>query len=253
MISVIIPTIWRSPYAFELIRYLNSLEVIGDIVLIDNDISKEKDLSEFSKVNHIKNPQNEFVNPSWNKGVKEAKYDKLCIMNDDVILHEDVFNFMNHFITSEIGLIGLSSAHFDTIKPYMKQLEKPKNIQVKFTHKRNFGYGCCFFLHKDSYIELPSDMKIQYGDDLIFYTTTKNSYVLDGFTIVGKLSASMLDENLKIVNEDFYRPICDNDHKVFWRHIDSQVLTREPINNFEKMKFDALKAYRDKSLTNYYF
>ena len=73
MISVIIPTIWRSPYAFELIRYLSSLDVIGDIVLIDNDISKNKDLTPFPKVNHIKNPQNEFVNPSWNKGVKEAK------------------------------------------------------------------------------------------------------------------------------------------------------------------------------------
>jgi hypothetical protein len=253
MISVIIPTIWRSPYAFELIRYLNSIDVVGDIIVIDNDISRNNDLSQFSKVNHIKNETNAFVNPSWNQGVEVAKYDKLCIMNDDVILHEDVFNFMNHFISNEIGLVGISSTLFDTIKTYMKELEKPKHIRVQFLHRRNFGYGCCFFLHKESYIPLPDEMKIQYGDDYIFYTSTKNSYVLDGFTIVGKLSASMLDDNMNMVNGDFYRPICDNDHKVFWNHIDSQVLTREPINDFEKMKFESLKAYRAKSLTNYYF
>lgn len=253
MISVIIPTIWKSPYALELIDHLNEIDVVGDIIVIDNDISKDIDLSQFEKVNHIKNDTNNLVNQSWNQGVKVAKYDKLCITNDDVILHEDIFNLMDSFISNEIGMIGLSAEVFHNILTSKFDLEKPEHIKLSFTPRRNFCYGCCFFLHKETYIKIPKELRIQYGDDFIFYSTNKNNYVLDGFFIVGKISASMLDENLKIVNEEFFRPICDSDHKFFWNYVDTHILNKIPISDFEITKFKVLKEYRNKSVTNYYF
>lgn len=96
-------------------------------------------------------------------------------------------------------------------------------------------------------------MKIQYGDDYIFYSLEKINYVLDGFSIVGKISASLLDENLSIINEDFIKSICQNDHKIFWDEMEKGVLTRTPIHSFDASKIQELYNYKWKSTSNYYF
>lgn len=34
------------------------------------------------------------VNPAWNRGVEEAKYDKILIINDDIVFFPQVFEKM---------------------------------------------------------------------------------------------------------------------------------------------------------------
>ena len=36
MLSVIIPTMWRSPYVLDLLEHLEGIECVGEVVLIDN-------------------------------------------------------------------------------------------------------------------------------------------------------------------------------------------------------------------------
>lgn len=37
--------------------------------------------------------ENMLVNPAWNKGVEEAKYDKVMIINDDIVFHPKTFEW----------------------------------------------------------------------------------------------------------------------------------------------------------------
>ena len=99
MLSVIIPTIWKSPYVLDLLNYLENTDIVGEVILIDNDISKTKDLSHLRKLKHIQNTQNNFVNPSWNQGVSASSFDNLCIMNDDLIVPRKVFELCDTFIS----------------------------------------------------------------------------------------------------------------------------------------------------------
>ena len=83
MISVIMPTMWQGREGIEIIRALNEIKSVGEIIVIDNT-PDEIHLEDFKKVVHIREGRNTFVNPAWNKGYRLAKYDKLLFVNDDV-------------------------------------------------------------------------------------------------------------------------------------------------------------------------
>jgi hypothetical protein len=253
MLSVIIPTIWKSPYVLDLLNYLENTDTIKEVILIDNDISKTGDLSNLKKIKYIQNKQNNYVNPSWNQGVSVATCDNLCVMNDDLIVPKKVFELCDSFLTPDINMIGLSPSVYDNIYDDIAYIKEPEHITLSFTPKRFFGYGCCFFIHKSNWMELPEDMMIQYGDDYIFYSSTKKNYVVSSFKIVGKISASMLDENLKIVNKEVIGKICQSDHSIFWDHIIKNVIDREPIDKWDDLKLEELKKYKTKSMGNLYF
>jgi hypothetical protein len=253
MFSVIIPTIWRSPYIKDIVEYLNLHTSVGEIIILDNDILHSKDFSYLQKVRHIKNPSNNYVSPSWNQGYELASYEKLCILNDDVLIHEDILTLMDNFISREVGLVGLSSSVYEGVKEHIDELKRPSELTIKPCTNRNFGYGCCMFIHKDNYVKIPTEMKIQYGDDYIFYNQKKINYVLDGFDIVGKISASLLDENLQTINKDIINSICQNDHTIFWEKMNQVIDNHSLHSNYDKDRHQSLEYYKWKSTTNYYF
>ncbi len=254
MISVIIPTLWRSPYVGDLIKYLSAIPEVGEIIIIDNDNPNSiKYADHMAKLRVIENPENNYVNPSWNQGVNAAKYDKLCILNDDVIIPSNVFTLMNTCLSENIGMVGLAHSLFDNIQSNSSDLVENQPICLYKSNRRNFGYGCCIFIHRNSYTHIPDGLRIQYGDDWLFYSSDKQNYVLQGFKIVGKLSASLLDENQKLINEDQVKAICTNDHELFWKLVDEEIIPKEPTSDAHALKLNALKAYRAKSRTNYYF
>lgn len=252
MLSVVIPTIWKSPYVMDLLNFLEHTETVGEVILVDNDITKTKDLSHLTKVKHIQNPQNNFVNPSWNQGVKITTFDNLCIMNDDLIVPRKVFELCDTFLSPDINMIGLSPIVWNYIYDDVKYIKEPEHITLLFTPKRFFGYGCCFFIHKSNWVDLPENMKIQFGDDYLFFTSTKKNYVIDAFKVVGKISASMIDENLQMVDRDIFAPICKEDHSIFWNHINTNVINRNPVNEWDKLKLEELKLYSKKCYDNLY-
>jgi hypothetical protein len=77
--------------------------------------------------------------------------------------------------------------------------------------------------------------------------------MLDGFSIVGKISASLIDENLEIINKDYIKSICQNDHNIFWHEMEKGVLDRTPLHSYDYAKLQELSNYKWKSSTNYYF
>lgn len=253
MISVIIPTMWRSPYVVDLLTKLDGIDCVGEVILIDNQPSMSKDVSGLEKLVHIKNETNNYVSPSWNQGYNLSQYENLCFLNDDIIIPDNVFTLVDSFLGPRIGLVGLLSDVYESIVSDISQLGRAEGIRLSLCTNRNFGYGCCIFMHASNYREIPEELKIQYGDDFLFYSCTNNNFVLDGFHIVGKLSGTLYDENLKLIDHDHVSAICTADHNFFWEVVAPEILKRDPLDDLDKLKLEALARYEEKSKGNYYF
>lgn len=253
MISVIIPTMWRSPYVMELLTQLEEVETVGEVILIDNQSDRSLDVSGFKKVVHCKNTENNYVSPSWNQGYILSKNEHLCFLNDDIIIPSNVFDLVDSFMGPNIGMVGLLSDVYENILQNVDDLGRAETLRLTLTTSRNFGYGCCIFMHRDNYRMIPDELKIQYGDDFLFYSCTNNNFVLDGFRIVGKLSGTLYDDNLKLIDHDHVSAVCTNDHNFFWNVAAKEILQRNPVNDLDRLKLEALARYEEKSKGNYYF
>ena len=117
LFTIIIPTIWNIEFSFiyTLLNDLNDSIFVGEIILIDNSplkLSSDNELllKRIRKLNHVKQEKNIYVNPAWNLGVALAKYDYLCVLNDDVNTDWNILNIVyNDYFKSYllVGMIGL--------------------------------------------------------------------------------------------------------------------------------------------------
>ena len=168
MISVIMPTMFVPVGVTSRIKEITSHPLVSELILIDNtDRLDNLDGEDIPKLVHIKEGRNTFVNPAWNKGVALAKEDKLMIINDDVITHFGIIDFMHDLVTEDKGMIGAGETCWisPNISPDINEIihRKPR-------------YGSLFFIHKNSYRPIPEEMKVWYGDDWLFYKSGKPRY-----------------------------------------------------------------------------
>ena len=126
-----------------------------------------------------------YVNPSWNYGTKEAKYDIVGLLNDDIIISKNsckkVFDILKQ--NKSIGSIAF---HLDDIIPIDDIKESPEDSEFTI-FKADFvagGYGMALFYHKNLYKPIPETMKIWFGDNYIFKTIKNQGY--DNYWITGQ-------------------------------------------------------------------
>lgn len=100
MFSVIIPTIWKSDVIFRLVENISKSDLVGEIILINNNPSEDKFISNH-KVREFKF-DNIYVNPSWNFGVSVSKYENICLCNDDILFNTDIFKYIEENIKYKI-------------------------------------------------------------------------------------------------------------------------------------------------------
>ena len=161
MISIIIPTLWQSDCIYETIRDFKYSQVEGvELIIIDNANS---DYDE-EGVTFVRQTENIFVNPSWNLGVEMAKNDTICLLNDDITINlKTLFNNIPHF--PEYGMIG-----FDANKNLTQTLNVDDEIwELEETTCRSLGFGCMMIMPKAHYEPIPSDLKIYFGDDMLYW------------------------------------------------------------------------------------
>ena len=122
-----------------MMRVYKKCPCISEILIIDN----KKD--------------NIYVNPSWNLGVKTAKNEWLIIANDDVII-ERLTELLTIIEKTTFDLIGvdISNCHTD------------RDIAVQQVNELYWGYGCFMIMKKSNYKPIPEQLKIWYGDNIIF-------------------------------------------------------------------------------------
>lgn len=221
MISVIVPTMWKPEHMLKMLPMLDNHPLIGEIILIDNDAAKTNHdlLNQLTKLSYHKFDENIFVNPAWNFGAKIAKYDKLFIVNDDVLINIVQLDQIYDQITSDKGMIGFSFLSyctytleaFDslcnsgfgdtiTIDP-IDPREYPKSSGMPHPF-----YGSAFFVHKNSYFSIPEEFKIYYGDLYIYLSNLKNArpnYVIEDGLVMTEYSSTVSSMSLQqIINHE---------------------------------------------------
>jgi hypothetical protein len=160
MISVIIPTMWTPPTTKILLYRLCQEKFITQIVVIDNDKNNNPnyDILNHQKIQVETQIKNVFVNPAWNIGAQKCKNDIICIMNDDVILFDNPFEFVIKNMKYNTGVIGLN---LQKDQPYLsiEPLENMKSV---------LAFGCVMFMKKENYFPIPDSLKVFYGDNYLF-------------------------------------------------------------------------------------
>lgn len=168
--SVIVPSMWcANEYFLKMVEVYCSNSLVGEVIIIDNNESLRPSFGGFdsSKVRFLSRGENLFVNPSWNWGVSVARFDNLMIVNDDVFLTEEDFAHLimgvkdnikeGHIFFMDFSCFGLSRRGVVSFDFFPLD----KLIPV--------GVGVLFFLSKSSFVEIPSQFKIWFGDEILFY------------------------------------------------------------------------------------
>ena len=188
MISVIVPTMWKAEHIMYMLPILENHHLIGEILIIDNDTSKTNpDIHKYSKVIHLPQKENIYVNPAWNLGCKLAKNEKLCFLNDDVIFNTDCLDFLYEKINPLNGVLGFSEMSYCGFAPDTFEMVKATGLgsevylektDIYMNHETSgmphTYYGCCWFIHKSRYFPIPSEFKIYYGDLFIYLLNAFN-------------------------------------------------------------------------------
>ena len=186
-ISIVIPTMWKSNKLEILLNNLNKCDVIGEILIIDNDYeSKNIDTNQYNKVIYVKMDQNIYVNPSWNLGVSKSNFEIVALLNDDIVF--DV-NFFNQLSVADETIIGVAEQSYKG--------PSDTNFRLEETDNRNWGFGCMIIFNKKYYVQIPEELKIWCGDDYLF-RKFKNKSIIKGVYFDTTMSVT---SDLPIFNE----------------------------------------------------
>lgn len=178
--SVIVPTMWMAnDYFLQQLPLMINNPDVGEIIIIDNNNNSRPIDSNLNneKVKILDFNENIFFNKSLNIGVKESKFDLICLLNDDVVFDPVVFSILsnsfekNTLSKEQIGMIYPHPAFFNR---YNESIELIKDLKLVECNQPLDGYGCCMFLHKDNYIPIPDELVQHFGDVWFHKTQLKN-------------------------------------------------------------------------------
>jgi hypothetical protein len=158
---------WRFEPFKDFLLDLSGHPLISTILLYDNDKERRPNLFYCDKIRHIQNGTNRGVNPIWNEGVKCSPTELVCILNDDVIfdlrLFRKVLEFKDHWT-----IMGLCAG--DPIHNQTPLTTGEINI-VRSHGESTFGFGQLMMVKKSSWLPIPDDLLLYYGDQWAFETT----------------------------------------------------------------------------------
>ena len=205
-LSVIIPTLQKRPeFLIQLTESLVKDDAVGEIIIIDNSTKGFEFNNE--KVRVIVPKENLFVNPSWNLGAREAKFEYLGILNDDICIPEGFCSKILETITDDTGVIG-TDGYSMINKSYEPESITDNSFSLEETPFLTYNFGVMMFMHKSCYCEIPEDLKIFYGDDYLFKMNKKrkkHNYVIENLKMYhyGSLSSKSFSDLIKKDNSLF--------------------------------------------------
>ena len=168
-ISVIIPTLQKNKEIF--IKLLSSLEKdvsVSEIIVIDNSCRGLDFCSEKLKV--IVPEANIFVNPAWNRGVREAREEIVALLNDDICIPDDFCSAVAKQMTPTMGILGMARDFVQNISPSSPYYATPppSAVHLEPAPYIAYNYGIAMFFHKSAFVEIPDKILIWYGYFWIF-------------------------------------------------------------------------------------
>ena len=211
LFSVIVPTMWASPRINYMLSCMIDEPFVGEIIIIDNNPSGKNLKVSSPKITILSQEHNIYVNPSWNLGVSIAKYENICIANDDILFDQmDLFPFIAQHLS--LGIIGMHSSNYypdvygDGGYQIVKNPDEGKG--------RDWGWGCLYFIKKSNWKEIPSDLKIACGDDYLLRNVKGNGWnVRNLYLYTDKVSVTSNKNEFKAIQQqdiNVYKTKYDN-------------------------------------------
>ena len=229
MIDIVIPTMMRcnlDPMRYSLHQAIQS-KYVNRIVIIDNSGESEfsKQLSfDTNKIVVRTMEDNIYVNPAWNIGVSLCQSDDVLIMNDDIFCHEDVYNQVSKVMKQfNVGICSVDTKTCKSTLDYLKYIDDfdfPIKTNDKFGNIENNKSGWFFCIKKREWKNLPQDMKLWYGDDLIYSRIRNLGYLTKNITSVkiGHIESA----SLKTIGPKFNK-IISNDKIIYKKQKDDYI------------------------------
>jgi hypothetical protein len=178
MFSVICPTMWKAAELEVTLPLLDNSPHVGEILLINNDINHTPGwfgMRPWRKVKSYNPSSNIFVNPAFNIGVKSSTYDKICLLQDDIVFDPNIFYHLGLVVNKNVGVIGTdASCMFQVLDKQYLIPEPINNIRIEpVILPIIFGYAPLMVLHKHNYIPIDETLKIHLGEEWIVQTHLK--------------------------------------------------------------------------------
>jgi glycosyltransferase involved in cell wall biosynthesis len=232
MISIIMPTLWKGEYYKRMLPILNDHELVAEIIIINNDVnSTDTEILKLSKVRHLPQQTNIYVNPAWNLGVEESTQDVICLYSDDVLFDIKCLEMIYEKCKPENGMVGFSletiSEKSDDLNFLSSQLASWETMQVTPCTFMHYRFGICLFMHKNAYFKIPEEYKIYYGDTHLFDQNVLNgrqNYKVDACAVATKMKSTT-----KLFNE-----VVESDKKLFQSNSSIDAMMASMMENILK-------------------
>jgi beta-1,4-mannosyl-glycoprotein beta-1,4-N-acetylglucosaminyltransferase len=203
-IDLIIPTMWCDENFIDNLEKYCSYSNVQNIYLIDNQRQNrpKSEIFKHSKIHLISPYQNIYVNPAWNEGYYHSTADVICLLNDDVFVTGELFDYIASLDMSEIDIIGsylkgtVDNYHINSDFCQSDELIKLNINKKQPIGGQSYAFGVCMFIKRSSYKVIPSLYKIWYGDDYLIQNC-ENIYALKTNKIQGRISKTLTDEKRK--------------------------------------------------------
>jgi len=164
--SIIIPTMWKSPLIYKMLKLYIECSVVEEIIIINNGgipvyASNESDIIVSPKIRVFHVTNNIYVNAAWNLGAKYAQH-TIILANDDIDIS---FNHLYALLFN----ISVRYSNYDLIGASINNLSNQRTSISKYDKSNGFprkSFGCFMVCRK--YIPIPEEMKILCGDNWLF-------------------------------------------------------------------------------------
>lgn len=199
-IDIITPTMWKAKSFLAALEKYCNYQSVNKILLIDNDHLKRpnSDILKHPKIKIISFGKNIYVNPAWNEGYYRSKADVICLLNDDIIVEEDLFDQVFKLEMKEIDIIGSKVKggpdNFHIVD-HLNHTEKLIKLSVNKNQPiggQSYAFGICMFVKRSSYKIIPTLYQVWFGDDYLIQKC-KNIYAFKTNKIKGDISKTIVE------------------------------------------------------------
>ena len=210
MISIVMPTLWKGKFYKEMLPILSAHELVGEIIIIDNDPDNvDKEIVSLKKIKYLPQKENIYVNPAWNLGVEVSSYDRICLYSDDVLFDPSVIDAVYPFMSEDKGITGFAYESISENRSLFRAEWEIPRIAPTWTF--HYRFGICMFMHKNSFHKISDDYKIFYGDTHQFDVNSslnRQNYRIENYACMTKMQSS--SRNFNLITEEDSRKYKEN-------------------------------------------
>lgn len=182
--SIVIPTLWKSDRTKKLLSDLSECEYVDEIIVIDNTLTDATD-NTIGKIRTVSFGENIYVNPAWNWGIHHAKNASIALINDDINFNPNIFEVITKDVLNQFGIIGMGEGNYKSLN-----IDGDPILEVWQPGVNDWGWGCFIMLNRKYWIDIPNNIKIWYGDNVIKDLNPSPKAVLRNFRVDTEMSTT---------------------------------------------------------------